>query len=469
METIGAAAHYRKSAVANAAAPVSALHGLTDRWVPDKSARSIIRFPLFFPPKAEARMLHRDVAFHRERGASYVSVYFVIAFVVTTLIAVVIAWMLSQKVTLAEKEAANLQTQLAEQSRMVGDTQKKYREFSAVVGFTAGGPDGSTEAATALVADARKTMGADAPAGGTIQDLLMASLKVNGDRAAAIAQRESKIKELEGSVASAQSETARVRADLQAQIDGLRKSADDQKNSDAARIQNLEQQVAQKEAAAKEASDKLTAATEAAEKAKAEWEKKIGLVEAKNADLNTKLGFLRAPATPKGSVVEVSETLPIGYIDLGEHERVVPGMRFEIVDFDSQRKLRSKGFAEVTSVESNMSRVRVESKDKNHPVTKGDLLLNPLFDPRGERKAVLVGRFPLSAGGRKGVEQRLKDLGIKVSEKVDASVDYLILGDAELANTGEPQDMESNAEVLAAAKFGTLRYSLKELSGYFSK
>ncbi|MFN0206949.1 MAG: hypothetical protein ACKVS6_11660 [Planctomycetota bacterium] len=410
-------------------------------------------------------MLHRDVAFHRERGA--VPLYAVIILVVTTLAGVIVSWMLSQKVTGAEKATETVTTELASARKKFEDTEKKYRDFTAKVGFDAGGPDGSVESAAELVEQAKKALGSDAPVGGKIQDLLLAALKVNADKTALLASKEAEIKQREATIDSAKSETTTIRGDLQKQIDDAKKASEDQKNSDAARIQNLESQIAEKERAAKEATDKQTALTEQLEKATAEWQKTNSLVAAKNADLNQKLSFLRSPAEPKGSMVDVSDALPIGYIDLGQRERVVPGMRFEIVDFDGQRKMRSKGYAEVTSVEPSMSRVRIEATDKIHPIAKGDLLLNPLFDPKGARKAVLIGRFPLSAGGRKGVEQRLKDLGISVSDKVDASTDYLIQGDPEFSNTGEPQDMDSHPEVLSAGKFGTLRYSLKDLSGYF--
>lgn len=413
-------------------------------------------------------MLHRDFASHPERGASYVSVVWPIVLGILFLGAVVFGWTQSSRVASVEKSNAELEAKVREAESHATDIQTKSRAFAAQVGYVKDG-DGVLEAAKADFDELKKALGKDAPAGGTIQDHIAVLIKVAGQRAEAITARDNDLIRKDAEIASKNSEVTSTRSELQRTIDEAASRARDEQSSLKSRITNLEGQIAQKETAVTEANAKLTAVNEQLEKTVAEWTKKYNLVDAKNSDLNSKLSFMRSPAAPKGSVVEVSDSLPIAYIDLGQHERVVAGMRFEVCDYDANRRLHSKGFCEVTMVEDNMSRVRLEAKDKNSPITKGDLLLNPLFDPKGERKAVLVGRFPLASGGKKGVEQKLSDLGIKTAGAIDASTDYLIVGDADYSNTGEKQDLESDAQVLAAAKFGTLRYSLKELEGFFRR
>lgn len=413
-------------------------------------------------------MLHRPIVRSSERGAAQVSVIWPVVFGVGFLGAGVFAWAQSSKVESVNKALDEANTRYREIEARADGELTKFKAFAAVTGWAKDG-FGSVDAVKAALEEAKKSLGADAPAGGTIQDHLAASLKVGTLRAEQIAARDRDIQAKDTEISGKTREVASVRDTLQKQLDDAKKSAADKESTDAARIQNLEGQLAQKETAAKDATAQVATIKEEKEKEAAEWVKKYSLVDAKNADLNTKLAFLRAPAEPKGSVVEVSETLPIAYVDLGQHERVVAGMRFQVMEYDKNRKLAGKGYCEVTSVEGNMSRVRLEPADKNRPIAKGDLLLNPLYDPKGERRAVLVGRFPLTSGGRKGVEQKLGDLGIKVAEKIDPSVDYLIVGSPEYSNTGEMMDLEANDQVLAAAKYGTLRYALKDLEGYFKR
>ncbi|MBI3818915.1 MAG: hypothetical protein HY286_09520 [Planctomycetes bacterium] len=413
-------------------------------------------------------MLHRDNASHPERGASYVSVWWPIVFGLMFLVAVVMAWVQADKATKTDARNVQLESDKKIAENRTLDVQTKTRAFAEKTGYKKDA-DGVVEAVDADIADIKKALGKDAPATGTIQDLMQVVLKLAQQRAEAVTQRDGDLKKKDDQIASLNGDVKTTRDGLQKQLDQANSDARDKQSSDASRIQNLEAQVTQKDSAAQESQKNLAAATEKHDKEIADINKKYNLVEAKNADLNTKLAFLRAPSTPKGRIVDASDALPIAYIDIGERDRVVGGMRFEVCDYDNNRRLRSKGFCEVTSVEGSMSRVRLETIDKNNPIGKDDVILNPLFDPKGERRAVLVGRFPLASGGKKGVEQKLGDLGIKIAAAVDQSIDYLIVGDPEYTNTGDKQDLDSDPQVVAAAKLGTLRYSLRELEGFFRR
>jgi len=406
---------------------------------------------------------------NRQRGVALV---WLIVLIILMIGAVIFGWVQASN---ASKLDADLNTaRVNEQAaRTALDEQvTKFREFSELVGCREANQNlGTKDLATKAVEDLKKTLEKGLPADAkTIEDLARHAASTAVARAQEIDQKEAQITELKGQVSAKEKAIDTTRQELQRQIDEERSRARDQATNDAARVKNLEDQLNQKITAAKEAADRLTAAQEAAEREKSDAQKKYDLVAAKNADLAAKLAFTREAPTSKGEVIEVSDALPIAYINLGDGDRLVAGMRFEVVDYDSNQKFRSKGWAEVTKIVSGkMSEVRLESRYTTLPISRGDMLLNPLFDPKGTRKAVLVGQFPISAGGRKGVEARLKDLGIAVGEKVDTTTDYLILGAPEVSNTGEKQDLDSHPEVIAAGKLGTLRYSLKELEGYFRR
>jgi hypothetical protein len=407
---------------------------------------------------------------HRERGASYVSLYWTIGFGLLTVAAIAVAFFQGSEVGKRVKEIDELEKSLTQETAKVQEVTDRYRAFSEKAGFTGDKPEGTADAAGKLIDTAKKDLGTDTPANAkTVEDLLNAALAVNARHKREVEERDAQIGNLKTEVTQQTAAVQTARQELQRQLDESQTRARDQQTTDTARISSLEQQLSDKDQAAKTAAEKVTAVTEQKDKEVLEWSKKYSLVEAKNADLNTKIAFTRQPPTPKGSIVAVSELLPVGYIDLGEKQRVKLGMRFEVLQYDSKHRLSSKGFVAITKVEPSMSEVRLEPSDKLLPINKGDLLLNPLYDPTAQRKAVLVGRYPLSTGGRKGVEEKLKDLGVTVVEKVDATVDYLIVGAPEYSNTGDVLDMESNPEVIAAAKYGTLRYTLKDLEGFLKK
>ncbi len=407
---------------------------------------------------------------NRARGASQVSLVWLIVVIFIALGAIGTAWIQGQNSANFETDAATQRSAAIQANEALSTTNTSFQNFSQKIGFLGGSTVGQPGAADAAIATAKQALGAEAPSDAkSVEDLLNAALRVAASRKQAVESRDQQIAQLTSSLDAANRSVSTVRSELQRQLDDANTAARDQAANDAARVQNLESQLTQQRTAARDAAEQLSAARDDAAKQIASIQKEFDLVRAKNADLSTKLAFLRVPDQPKGRVIDSSEALPVAWVDVGRKDRVLPGMRFEVVQYDASRQLRAKGWAEVVKVEDAMSEVRLELADPLRPVTRGDLLRNPLFDPKGERRAALVGRFPLSAGGKQGVASRLGDLGITVVEAVDPSTDYVIVGAPEISNNGIIQDIESAPEILAAAKFGTLRYALRDLEGYFKR
>jgi hypothetical protein len=64
-----------------------------------------------------------------------------------------------------------------------------------------------------------------------------------------------------------------------------------------------------------------------------------------------------------------------------------------------------------------------DQADPMDPPVAGDVVYNPLFDPRGERAALLIGRLD-----KNQIEPLLKGMGVTVQSKLDKSTDFLIVG-----------------------------------------
>ena len=183
------------------------------------------------------------------------------------------------------------------------------------------------------------------------------------------------------------------------------------------------------------------------------------------------LAFRAEPERPDGNVLAVSKDLALGWVDLGTNHRLARGMRFRVVSgATGSRQL--KAMATVVNVEAERAEVAfTEIFDRFDPVVPGDVIYNPLYDPVGERHAVLAGRFSGRFNEPK-LRILLKDMGITVQAGLDFNTDYLIVG-SEMFTDEEGNQLEdplSPAELPVykdAEANGVQIVSIKDLQGYF--
>src|SRR6185436_17835738 len=89
---------------------------------------------------------------------------------------------------------------------------------------------------------------------------------------------------------------------------------------------------------------------------------------------------------------------------------------------------RVKGWAEVTQIKEDMAEVTFSDRtDPFDPPAPGDVIFNPLFDPSGERHAVLLGRFS-GAMNEKDLRALLAGMNIQIQKSVDKNTDFMIVG-----------------------------------------
>lgn len=132
--------------------------------------------------------------------------------------------------------------------------------------------------------------------------------------------------------------------------------------------------------------------------------------------------------TPDGRILERELGGHYAVIDIGSSDRVFNGLQLEIFQYDRGRYLR-KGFAEVIDTESNLATVRIveEVDPRSEPITKGDMVGNPVFDTQESPLVVLAGEF--TQFNREDLATFLERTGASVIEELGPGVDYLIAGD----------------------------------------
>ena len=194
--------------------------------------------------------------------------------------------------------------------------------------------------------------------------------------------------------------------------------------------------------------------------------------------VNSQLDELRHQSEqPDAEILEVSKALNIGWINRGTIDRVSEGMVFEVRTGNPNPTVanRIKSFAEVTKAEANRSRVRFfDQADEIDPPVSGDLAFNPVYEPSGERYAVLAGRFS-GAHDEAEIVRLLDEIGIRVQKLVDQTTNYLIVGgplfqDPDTGETVEDPIQPSELPVYKDAQaFGCAIITINDLRKYFRR
>lgn len=193
--------------------------------------------------------------------------------------------------------------------------------------------------------------------------------------------------------------------------------------------------------------------------------------EVRTQSVTEALAFQVEPEAPDGEILAVSTELGLGWISLGAKNRLARGTRFHIVSGETGSS-HIKAFARVTRVEANQAEVQFEDvADIFDPVVAGDIVFNPLYDPTGDRQAVLAGRFS-GQFNQGNLEVLLHGMGISVQDKLDFSTDYLIVGsdlfvDEEGTTLDDPLSPTDLPVYKDAKANGVQIISLTQLRSYF--
>ncbi|MEW6071915.1 MAG: hypothetical protein AB1726_04870 [Planctomycetota bacterium] len=289
----------------------------------------------------------------------------------------------------------------------------------------------------------------------TYESVIPKLISAYNAQASTIGELQNRIKTLESELQEARRSVdtvAREKDDVSA---GLRTELADEKANAEQRQRDLESRRETAESQTAERDLELRDARAALAAAKREWDLERQRLDARVRELARATRFAREPFSlyPDGKILEVSEKLPLAWIDLGANQRLTRGTRFR-VESGTPGNPRFKAWAEVTRVEANRSEVSIaDVVDPFDPVVAGDTILNPLYDPKGGRNAVLCGRFSGTFNERE-LTLLLERMGIHVQAALDRTTHFLIVGSELWADpeTDEPLDEPIQPSELAVYK-----------------
>ena len=360
------------------------------------------------------------------RGAAKVSVIWLVGLIVAFLIALVMFFLTNEQATQSQADIVAKDAKIAQLEKDNKDRTKQILDISVAFGFVdpANPTASDIEAAAKARAEALKAI-PDADQGAKDYQALVKSL------IPLYAAKDGRIKDLQSQLDTAVAEGKAVGgrmndalAQAEKEKNDLRQQLQDTENRLNDTKTDLERRVAEATELYKSSDNGINKLKQELADTKAGFETEKLSLQTRMDEQGRKLNsFVKEPERADARVLQVSKDLGLAWIDIGSKERLAAGMKFRVVSGARGAKA-VKGWCEVTDVKSDMAEVRLfDQVDPMDPPVAGDVVFNPLFDPRGERAALLIGRLD-----RNQIEPLLKGMGMTVQTKLDKSTDFLIVG-----------------------------------------
>jgi len=333
------------------------------------------------------------------------------------------------------------------------------RDLSRMLGwYDRSSPDPSTDLETAkryFEETLKPKFGGDLDADKDFENALPKVLAAYDARGAKIAELETRAETLTSEIQAAQSALSSVQQEKDRTIADLRSQLADEQQNAANRQKELEGRLSGQQQLVADRDSELRSVRDGFENAQRGWNREKNLYEARIANLVEMTGFARPEfaSNADGTILDVSRKLSLAWIDIGANQRLTTGTRFRVQGGPAGNR-HDKAWAEVTQVESNRAEVSLSSLvDTFDPVVKGDVVVNPLYDPKGERNAVLAGRFS-GIYGKEELVALLQRIGVNVQDDLDYTTHFLIVG-SELYN--DPVTNEPLEEPLAPSELAVYK------------
>jgi uncharacterized protein (UPF0333 family) len=260
---------------------------------------------------------------------------------------------------------------------------------------------------------------------------------------AKVATYQGRISDLQSQLAAAQSAASQAASTQQTAIETLRTEKEDETSLLQARIDELEGDLASMTADRNSKDDELNSEKSSLDALALTLEQEKDKASNIQTILNRQIDDVQKRVdTPDGAILSVSEDLGIGWINRGSKHRVSEGMVFDVRTGhpNPANPNARKASCEILKVSELTSEVRIfDEADQFDPVVQSDVILSPIYDPEGDKYAVLAGRF----GGKYNEAEltlMLEDVGITVQKELDLTTNFLIVG--------QPMYVDENGDAL---------------------
>jgi len=412
------------------------------------------------------------------RGAARISaVWLIVAFVLLA-VAVTYAFIAQDEAAVAKRElaTANQERDAAVERESAAKVELSNR--SEQIGFTTDAATIPSDVAAMKAGfEDLKSAFPDTEPAKTYQDLIPLVKSAYATQLQKVAQNATRIKELEGRVAAERQAKGVLESDKDEQIAALRSELTDLKDTSESEISRLTSASEDLRTEVNTYTEQVTALTDKTrdtERSLAE-SKKIAASVKRQATERIKMIAKRSEKAD-GEISGVSLKYGIGFINLTSSDRLSEGTTFRIVSGRPGADTSiAKGYCTVTNVGPELSEVTVfDMVDPlGQPIVPGDQIFNPLYEPKGERNAVLAGSID-GIYNRPELEILLGEIGITIQDELSNTTDFLITGGPMFVDEeGEPLESPLKVEQLPiyaeARDRGVLVVPMRDVTQYFRR
>ncbi|MBL9120069.1 MAG: hypothetical protein JNL80_09170 [Phycisphaerae bacterium] len=170
------------------------------------------------------------------------------------------------------------------------------------------------------------------------------------------------------------------------------------------------------------------------------------VIQSRNDVLVKKLEAIELkPANPAelvdGRVIAIEGSGDQVFVNIGQKDRVIPGMTFEVFDdanaiAASDKGGRGKASLQVLRVAESTSTCKIIRQSTGRPVVKDDVIANAVFNPDYRFKFLVHGKFDVDGDGKPSdseaeyLRSKIKDWGGEIvpGDMLVGDLDFLVLG-----------------------------------------
>jgi outer membrane biosynthesis protein TonB len=131
---------------------------------------------------------------------------------------------------------------------------------------------------------------------------------------------------------------------------------------------------------------------------------------------------------PDGKILKVASASQVGWINIGRVNHLRPGLEFRVFQSVKGGKRQYKGMIEIQQVDETISRFRVvNTDDELNPITEGDFITSPFYDPKAVPIFVFAGKGLESKDvTEETLRAKIKAYGAEIRDDVDLKTSFLI-------------------------------------------
>jgi len=131
---------------------------------------------------------------------------------------------------------------------------------------------------------------------------------------------------------------------------------------------------------------------------------------------------------PDGKILGISTITQRGWVNIGRKQFLRPGLDFRVFMNIKGGKRMYKGRIEIQKVDENISQFRVlEVDDDLNPISKGDFITSPFYDPKKIPVFVFAGQGLESKKiTEEGLRERILSYGGKIKNDVGLDTSFLV-------------------------------------------